>query len=117
MNKLNIKGDDSLFHQVIDNIRNLVLNGNLKVGDKLPLESDLAELYGVSRVPIREALKTLEFLEIIQSVRGDGVYIQNIQAKNLLENIEFAVQDDSDLLRDLFEVKTAIEVKATQFAA
>lgn len=117
LNKVNMQGEGSLYHQVIDNIRNLVLNGKLKVGDKLPSERDLAELYGVSRVPIREALKTLEFLGIVQSVRGDGVYIQNIQAKNLLENVEFAVQDDSDLLPDLFEARAAIEVKAAQLAA
>jgi len=117
LNKLNMQGEGSLYHQVIDNIRNLVLNGKLRVGDKLPSERELAEMYGVSRVPIREALKTLEFLGIVQSVRGDGVYIQNIQAKNLLENVEFAVQDDSDLLPDLFEARVAIEVKAAQLAA
>lgn len=116
LNRLN--GAESLYHQVIDNIRKLVLEGKLKSGEKLPSERDLAEMYGVSRVPVREALKTLEFLGIVQSVRGDGVYIQNIQAKDLLENVEFAVQDnENELLSELFEARSAVEVKAAQLAA
>jgi len=118
LNRLNTQTEGSLYHQVIDNIRKLVLNGKLRVGEKLPSERDLAEMYGVSRVPIREALKTLEFLGIVQSVRGDGVYIQNIQTKDLLENVEFALQDnEEDILADLFEARAAIEVKAAQLAA
>jgi GntR family transcriptional regulator, transcriptional repressor for pyruvate dehydrogenase complex len=119
LNKVSTQqGDGSLYHQVIDNIRKLVLNGKLKVGEKLPSERDLAEMYGVSRVPVREALKTLEFLGIVQTVRGDGVYIQNIQTKDLLENVEFAILDDeNDMLAELFEARIAIEVKAAQLAA
>ncbi len=116
LNRLN--GAESLYHQVIENIRKLVLEGKLKSGEKLPSERDLAEMYGVSRVPVREALKTLEFLGIVQSVRGDGVYIQNIQAKDLLENVEFAMQDnENELLSELFEARSAVEVKAAQLAA
>lgn len=116
LNKLN--GTNSLYHQIIDNIRELVLKGKLKAGEKLPSERELAEMYGVSRVPVREALKTLEFLGIVQSIRGDGVYIQNIQARDLLENVEFAIQDnDNDVLTELFEARSAVEVKAAQLAA
>lgn len=111
-------GGNSLYHQVIENIRKLVMESKLKAGEKLPSERDLAEMYGVSRVPVREALKTLEFLGIVQSVRGDGVYIQKIQAHDLLDNVAFAVQEnESDLLQELFEARVAIEVKAAQLAA
>lgn len=111
-------GGNSLYHQVIENIRKLVLESKLKPGEKLPSERDLAEMYGVSRVPVREALKTLEFLGIVQSVRGDGVYIQKIQAHDLLDNVAFAVQEnENDLLQELFEARVAIEVKAAQLAA
>lgn len=111
-------GGTSLYHQVIENIRNLVVESKLKPGEKLPSERDLAEMYGVSRVPVREALKTLEFLGIVQSIRGDGVYIQKIQARDLLDNVAFAVQEnENDLLQELFEARVAIEVKAAQLAA
>lgn len=116
LDKLNAA--DSLYHQVIDNIRELVLKGELKPGEKLPSERELAEMYGVSRVPVREALKVLEFLGVVQNIRGDGVYIRKIQARDLLGNIAFAVQDhDNGLLADLFEARSAIEVKAAQLAA
>lgn len=113
-----VSGGNSLYHQVIENIRELVTEGKLKAGEKLPSERELAELYGVSRVPVREALKTLEFLGIVQSVRGDGVYIQKLQARAFLDHVSFAVQEDEqDLLQELFEVRVVIEVKAAQLAA
>jgi GntR family transcriptional regulator, transcriptional repressor for pyruvate dehydrogenase complex len=109
---------NSLYHQVIENIRKLVMEGKLKAGEKLPSERELAEMYGVSRVPVREALKTLEFLGIVQSIRGDGVYIQKLQAQDLLENVVFAVQEDEiDFLQELFEARVVIEVKAVKLAA
>jgi len=118
LNRLQSQGPASLYHQVIDSIRDLVLTGQLKVGEKLPSERELAERYGVSRVPVREALKTLEFMGIVHTIRGDGMYIRQIQARNLLENIEFAVQDDvNDMLLELFEAREAIEVKAARLAA
>lgn len=116
LNKIN--EGNSLYHQVVENIRTLVLEGKLKPGEKLPSERELAEMYGVSRVPVREALKTLEFLGILKSVRGDGVYIQKLQAEDLLGNVAFAVQEDeNDLLQELFEARVVIEVKAAQLAA
>ena len=118
LNRLKSQGPPSLYHQVVNNIRELVLKGQLKIGEKLPSERELAEMYGVSRVPVREALKTLEFMGIVQSLRGDGVYVREIQTSDLLENIEFAVQDDvNDMLLELFEAREAIEVKAVQLAA
>lgn len=118
LERLSNRENGSLYHQVVDNIRNLVLNGQLKTGEKLPSERELAEMYGVSRVPVREALKTLEFLGIVQSIRGDGVYVQKIQVGDLLNKIDFAVQDgETDMLLELFEAREAIEVKAVQLAA
>ena len=55
LNKIN--EGNSLYHQVVENIRTLVLEGKLKPGEKLPSERELAEMYGVSRVPVREAIE------------------------------------------------------------
>lgn len=118
LDRLQNRGNGSLYHQVVDNIRKLVLSGQLKAGEKLPSERELAERYGVSRVPVREALKTLEFLGIVQNRRGEGVFVCKLQVGDLLDKIEFAVQDDeTDMLLELFEVREAIEVKAAQLAA
>lgn len=65
-------------HQyIVDEIKKMILYGQLKVGDKLPPERELAELYQVSRTSIREALKFLEAQGLLEIRQGDGNYIAN----------------------------------------
>ena len=65
-----------LYEIIIKRVKDMIIEGKLKVGDKLPSERELAEMFQVSRVPVREALKIMEFMEIIQYIPGDGVYLQ-----------------------------------------
>lgn len=120
LDRLNVQSAHGLYRKIVEQIREMVIEGKLRAGEKLPSERDLADQFGVSRVPVREALKTLEFLGIVQYVRGDGVYIRAVNARDVLQNVEFAVQDNEDLhktLEELFEVRESIEVKAAQLAA
>lgn len=121
INRRKIQGFDGFYHKIVEDIKKLIVQGSLKAGMKLPSERVLAEQFGVSRVPVREALKTLEFMGIVQHVRGDGVYIRSVQIHDLLQHVEFAVQDNTadiqQTLEELFEVREAIEVKAAQLAA
>ncbi|HWR31396.1 MAG TPA: winged helix-turn-helix domain-containing protein, partial [Negativicutes bacterium] len=66
---------DALYMQIVERIRQWILKGQLKDGDLLPSERDLAQMFDVSRVPVREALKVLEFLGAVKHVRGKGVYV------------------------------------------
>ena len=60
---------------IVDKILEQIENGELVCGDKLPPEREMAEMYGVSRVPLREAICALSIMGIIESRQGGGNYI------------------------------------------
>lgn len=62
-------------HQVQEYFINLVRCGDLKAGDKLPPEIDLAQSFSISRNTLREALKSLEALGVLETVRGQGTFV------------------------------------------
>ena len=64
-------GSGRFYEYVIDNIRQMIADGELQAGQKLPSERELAEKFNVSRVPIREALKILEYMGVLDSSPGD----------------------------------------------
>jgi GntR family transcriptional repressor for pyruvate dehydrogenase complex len=105
------------YEKIIESIRNMMINGTLSAGGKLPPERELAEMFNVSRVPVREALKVLEYLGVIQNIRGDGMYLQNIDVASLIDKIDFAIETSGDTIQELFEVREALETKAAKLAA
>ena len=75
-------GSGRFYEYVIENIRQMIANGELQAGQKLPSERELAEKFNVSRVPIREALKILEYMGVLDSSPGDGTYLKNISVES-----------------------------------
>jgi GntR family transcriptional repressor for pyruvate dehydrogenase complex len=105
-----------LYEIIVERIKNMILEGKLKTGDKLPSERELAEMFQVSRVPVREALKVLEFMEILQYIPGEGIYLKSISVNDLLTKIDFMIETSSDIIADLFEAREALEIKAVELA-
>jgi GntR family transcriptional repressor for pyruvate dehydrogenase complex len=68
---------ERVYQKVIEQIGEMIKNGYLKKGDKLPPERELVEQLGVSRTSIREALRVLEILGVIESRQGEGNFITN----------------------------------------
>jgi DNA-binding FadR family transcriptional regulator len=62
--------------EIIQIFKNKIISGELKPGDKLPTEVELMEQLGMSRTPIREAIKILEALGIIEIKRGEGMFLR-----------------------------------------
>lgn len=62
---------------VIEQLLDLLLTGKLKVGDRLPAETELAAQVGVGRNSIREAMKFLQVLGVLERRQGDGSYISS----------------------------------------
>lgn len=108
---------DALYIQIVKRIRQWILSGYLKDGDLLPSERDLAQMFDVSRVPVREALKVLEFLGAVKHIRGKGVYVKKIAIHHVLSNIDFLLVDPAQLLADLYEARQGMEAQAAQLAA
>ncbi len=117
LNKSVDKTSEMLYIQIVERIRMWIIKGYLKEGDTLPSERDLAQMFDVSRMPVSQALKILEFLGVVQYVRGKGVCVKKINIHHILNNIGFLVLDPQKGLNDLFEVRMAIEFQAARLAA
>lgn len=117
LNKSVDKTSEMLYIQIVERIRLWIIKGYLKEGDTLPSERDLAQMFDVSRMPVSQALKILEFLGVVQYVRGKGVCVKKINIHHILNNIGFLVLDPQKGLNDLFEVRMAIEFQAARLAA
>lgn len=117
LNKLVDKSSEMLYTQIVERIRVWIIKGYLKEGDTLPSERDLAHMFDVSRMPVSQAMKILEFLGVVQHVRGKGVCVKKIDMHQLLNNIGFLMLDPQRGLTDLFEARRAIEVHAAKLAS
>ena len=86
--------ETKVYTKVINDIKEKILSGELKNGDRLPSEREMAERLDVSRTSIREAIRTLEIMGLIESKRGSGNYITNSFGNSLFEplSIMFMLQ-------------------------
>ncbi|UFS58720.1 FadR/GntR family transcriptional regulator [Subtercola endophyticus] len=104
--------------EAIARIREMVVQGELRPGDRLPPEKELSERLGLSRNSLREAVKALELIRVLDVRRGDGTYVTSLEPGLLLEAVQFVVdlhQDQSVL--ELFEVRRILETSAAALAA
>jgi DNA-binding FadR family transcriptional regulator len=108
----------SLTDDAITKIKETILDGRLGPGDKLPREADLAEELGISRSSLREAVRALSLVRILDVRQGDGTYVTSLQPDLLMETMEFIVDfhQDASVLH-LFEVRRALEPAAAELAA
>ena len=103
--------------QIVNQTRDLIAEGKLKKGDKLPPERTLAQQFGASRAVIREALSALEVLGIIECKRGQGDFIK-VDATEASINSEVMrelLQEHSP--REIFEARVELEPSIAGLAA
>lgn len=102
----------SLVETAIESLRNAIEKGNWSVGDRLPVESELSDSLGVSRNTVREAVRVLVHVGMLETRQGDGTYVR-------------ATRDAGETLRriartqlaDQLEVRIMLETEAAKLAA
>jgi GntR family transcriptional repressor for pyruvate dehydrogenase complex len=104
--------------EAIDRIRGLVASGEWGPGTRLPREADLAAQLGLSRSSLREAVRALSLIRVLEVRQGDGTYVSSLAPDVLLESTRMA----TDLLPgrsvlELFEVRRLLEPGAVALAA
>lgn len=107
-----------LTERAIARIRQLIMDGQLHPGSRLPPEHELAAVVGSSRNTTREAVRALVTARVLDVRRGDGTFVTSLRPELLLDNIGLAVdlmQDDSYL--ELIEVRRVLEPAASELAA
>ena len=104
--------------EAILKIKEMIRAGELGPGDRLPPEKELSEALGLSRSSLREAVKALEIIRVLDVRRGDGTYVTSLTPDTLLDAMSFVVDihQDSSLL-ELFEVRRILEPAAAAMAA
>jgi len=82
----------SVTTQAIESIRAMIADGTLAPGDRLPPEQELAEQLGLSRGSLREAVRALAQIKVLDVRRGDGTYVRSLQPGDLLSGMGFALE-------------------------
>jgi len=84
----------------------------LKPGDILPPEGLLAQEMGISRPSLREAVKALESLGILESRHGEGIYVKEFTFDSILENLPYSMMASESQVKDILYVRSNLEVAA-----
>lgn len=105
------------FEEVLDQMKTLLLNKKLKVGQKLPNELELSESMGISRSSLREALKILSMIGIIESKSGEGTIIKRADPENLQSIMSLVAVSRGLDTNELFEVRVILEMASARYAA
>lgn len=104
--------------EAIEKIKQMIISGELRPGDRLPKEVELAAALGLSRNSLREAVRALSLVRILDVRQGDGTYVTSLEPRMLLEGLSFIVDLHHDAtVLEFFEVRRILEPAATAMAA
>jgi DNA-binding FadR family transcriptional regulator len=104
--------------EAIEKIKEMIVSGALRPGDRLPKESELAAGLGLSRNSLREAVRALSLIRILDVRQGDGTYVTSLDPQLLLEALSFVVDfHRDDTVLEFLQVRRILEPAATAMAA
>jgi DNA-binding FadR family transcriptional regulator len=100
----------ALYTSIRDYIKQYILEHELKPGDPLPPEGQLVEDLGVGRSSVREAVKSLQSMGIVDVRQGDGLYVRELNFDPMLETFLFGMRFDPHTLAELLQIRIWLEV-------
>ena len=104
-----LKKAPSLHVSVQESLRGYIDENRLTAGEPLPPEGDLAQQLGVSRNSVREAIKALESVGILETRRGIGVFVKEFSFQPLLDNLAYGLGDALREIEELSRVRRVLE--------
>lgn len=105
------------YEQVAKQIQQLVLRGVLQPGDRLPAERELATRFGVSRSTIRDAIRTLEVIGILEPRQGKGTVVREVSTDSLVVPLTRVLLHKRELVVELLDVRKMLEPALASRAA
>ena len=104
--------------EIVNQIKQLISKGELKPGERIPSERELATMLGVSRPSVREAIMVLEAMGFVESRQGGGTYVKALTESSIMNPLAKLVEKrDPELLRSLAEVRMGLESWSAYLAA
>ncbi|MBE4908253.1 FadR family transcriptional regulator [Bacillus luteolus] len=101
--------NSKVYIEILKQIRSIIVADGLVAGDKIPSERELSERLKAGRSSVREALRSLELLGIIETRRGEGTFIKNFGDHQLVQILGTYILEDVKVKKDLIETKYLIE--------
>ena len=109
--------DPKKFEIILEQIKDLLASGDLKVGQKLPSEVELSQMLEVSRSTLREALKVLHLLGMLNPKTGEGTKITQTNPGNLKSLMSLVAESRGLDTEELFETRIMLEMYSAKLAA
>jgi GntR family transcriptional repressor for pyruvate dehydrogenase complex len=106
-----------IYQEIVRQVKAMIAEGRLKSGDQLPPERDLAEKFVVSRTSVREALRALESLGLVEIRPGEGTFVREVSVESLVEPLALVMASQREAIGELFEARRLIEPALAALAA
>src|SRR5437879_9494581 len=106
-----------IYEEVASQIQRLITDGRLRPGDHLPPERDLAEMFGVSRTSVRDAIRVLEMGGLVEPRHGEGTIVREGPIDAIVSPLAGALAASKDLTADLFDMRKMLEPPLARAAA
>lgn len=108
-----------MYEAIVDQVRNAIIDGKLVPGDRLPGDRELQDQFGAGRNTLREAIRTLEQMGLVEVKMGPkgGVFVTPLSYKGISNDIDLSIRTKQIPVRDLFEFRMLVEVPAATMAA
>ncbi|MBO1514238.1 FadR/GntR family transcriptional regulator [Metabacillus bambusae] len=103
-----------VYIEILRHIRAYIVEKQLSYGDKIPSEREFAEKLKVGRSSVREALRALELLGMIETRRGEGTFLKDFREHNLIELLGTFILEDSKAVVDIIQMNSLLEYNALQ---
>lgn len=101
---------ESVVQSVINLLTDAIKNKELKPGDKIPSEPELAESLGVARSSVREAIKILTYLGVLESKRSEGTFVRDGYSESMIDPMVYGIILHQDSFDNLMELRQMTEV-------
>src|SRR6202790_5618319 len=107
-----------LFEQIVQQVEDSILSGQLKPGDQLPAERELAHRFGVSRTAVREAVKTLREKGLVEAYSGRGTFVTNGTSQAIRQSLDLMIRiNQQEGSAHLAELRLVLEPDIAGLAA
>lgn len=110
--KVALERTNKVYLDIVNELRDMIAKDGLVAGDKLPSERELSDRLEVGRSSVREALRALELLGLIETRRGEGTFLRDFRDHHLVRLLSTFILQDENVVSDLSEMKTLLEHNA-----
>lgn len=107
---------ESVVQQIINALTQAIVRGDLKPGDQIPTEIEMVEQMGVARSSVREAIKILTYLGVLESKRSEGTFVCSGFRESMIDPMVYGILLNQDSFEDVMELRQMLETGTMRLA-